>query len=164
MIDMSTLQDVFQCESPVALITGSGSPRVGRVIAEHLARLGCRIALHANASVRAAQQASESMLREFQVDVMVVSGELENPSVPERIVAEVHARFGRVDVLVNCAAIWRPTPLEQITADDLLRYLRINTMAPFLAAKAAGLIMVGQPAGPTWTTRPTFPARARLRR
>ena len=42
---MPTLQDVFRCDHPVALITGSGSPRVGRTIARRLAKLGCGIAL-----------------------------------------------------------------------------------------------------------------------
>ena len=50
-ITMSKLQKVFDCPKPVALVTGSGSPRVGRAIAIHLASLGCRIALHANTSI-----------------------------------------------------------------------------------------------------------------
>ncbi len=52
---MPTLQDVFQCDHPVALVTGSGAPRVGREIAVLLARLGCRIALHANNSLAEAE-------------------------------------------------------------------------------------------------------------
>ena len=53
---MPTVQDVFDCDQPVALVTGSGAPRVGREIARSLARLGCRIAIHANTSVAEAEQ------------------------------------------------------------------------------------------------------------
>jgi NAD(P)-dependent dehydrogenase (short-subunit alcohol dehydrogenase family) len=144
---MPTLQDVFQCEQPVALVTGSGSPRVGQAIANLLARLGCRIALHANNSSAEAERAAVTIRHEFDRDVIVTTGPLEDSSVPDRLVQETHEHFGRIDILVNSAAIWRPTKLEKITPKELRDYFEINTLASFLAARAAGTRMADQPAG-----------------
>jgi len=144
---MTTLQDVFQCDAPVAMITGSGAPRVGRAIAEHLAQLGCQISLHANTSGEEAEQAAEAMRKEFDSSVAVVLGSLDDPDVPDRLVREVREHFGRIDILVNSAAIWHPIPLEEITSEQLMSYLRINAAASFLAARAAGRWMVSQSSG-----------------
>lgn len=144
---MTTCQDVFQCDAPVAMITGSGAPRVGRAIAEHLAQLGCQIALHANTSGDQAEQAAAAMRAELNASVAVFLGSLDDPAVPDELVREVHEHFGRIDILVNSAAIWHPIPLEDITPDQLASYLRINAAASFLAARAAGLIMVRQRSG-----------------
>lgn len=144
---MPTLQATFQCESPVALVTGSGAPRVGRAIAEHLASLGCRIALHANESRDEADRAAEQIGQSFRVETTVVLGSLEDEAVPDRLVAEVVDRWSRLDILVNSAAIWYPTPLAEVTATELRRYFQINTIGSFLTARAAGRVMATQQRG-----------------
>ncbi|MEM9587312.1 MAG: SDR family oxidoreductase [Planctomycetota bacterium] len=144
---MFELSTVFDCPSPVALITGSGAPRVGRTIAEHFASLGCRIALHANRSVDEANQVASKLHRDHGSEVLVTHGSLQDESVPARIVAESQQRFGRLDILVNSAAIWSPTPLADVTASEMRRYFEINTIGSFLAARAAADIMAAQPAG-----------------
>lgn len=144
---MTTLQEVFQEPSPVAMVTGSGAPRLGRSIATHLATLGCRIALHANTSVEEAEKSAAEIAQAQTVATMVVQGSLEEPTVADRLVSQVHDQFGRLDILVNSAAIWKPSGLEQVTAEEALRYLKINALGSFLVARAAGLVMVDQPAG-----------------
>ena len=109
---MSTLQKVFDCPEPVALITGSGSRRVGRSIAIHLAQLGCRIALHANTSVEHAEELAGYLRDTHSKQVIVTKGSLCDEGTPEQLVHETVSTFDRLDILVNSAAIWRPTPLE----------------------------------------------------
>lgn len=144
---MPNLQDVFQCESPVALVTGSGSPRVGREIAQLLARLGCRLALHANASLDEAEDAAIAIRESYGSEVIVTRGSLADESVPQRLVSDTHGHFGRLDILVNSAAIWFPTELEAITPEEMRRYFDVNTLGSFLCARAAGLRMVDQICG-----------------
>lgn len=144
---MPTLQDVFQCDQPVALVTGSGAPRVGREIAVQLAQLGCRIGLHANNSLAEAEKAANAIRNNLNTEVIVTAGSLENPSVPNQLVEETHGEFGRIDILINSAAIWRPTKLEAITAEEIRRYFEINALASFLCARAAGMKMADQPTG-----------------
>ena len=146
-MNMSKLQEVFDCPAPVALVTGSGSRRVGREIAIHLASLGCRIALHANTSVDQAEDLAKYISEEHSQQAIVTHGCLSHEGTPERLVDETVTKFQRIDILVNSAAIWQPTPLENITAGEIREYFEINAIASFLCAKAAGLRMVGQSAG-----------------
>tara|TARA_R110002049_G_scaffold4601_5_gene32351 strand:- start:492919 stop:493725 length:807 start_codon:yes stop_codon:yes gene_type:complete len=144
---MPYIHDVFQHRSPVALITGSGSPRVGREIAVLLAGLGCRLALHANHSIDEAEEAAGVIAQDFDTDVIVTHGSLDDETVAEKIVADTHGHFGRLDILVNSAAIWSPTKLEEISADEMRRYHDVNLMGSFMTARAAGLRMAEQETG-----------------
>jgi pteridine reductase len=63
------------------------------------------------------------------------------------MIEQVLGRFGRLDVLVNCAASWRSKRLEEITAADMRGYLETNTLGTFLCCRQAGLAMVRQPEG-----------------
>jgi pteridine reductase len=63
------------------------------------------------------------------------------------MVHEAAATFGRLDALVNCAAVWVSKPLEQVTADDVRRHFDVNTLATFLCCQHVGLQMVQQPSG-----------------
>jgi NAD(P)-dependent dehydrogenase (short-subunit alcohol dehydrogenase family) len=131
----------------VALITGSGSPRVGRSIALLLASLGCRLALHANQSTDQANRVALDIRDKYGVDVIVTSGSLADESVPDQIVAESCDAFGRLDILVNSAAIWTPTRLQDVTAQELRHYFDVNTIGSFLCARAAANRMAKQPTG-----------------
>jgi len=72
---------------------------------------------------------------------------LTNAATIDDIFRQVRQAFGRLDVLVNSAAIWQAKRLEDVTADDVRRYFEINTLATFLCAQAAGGMMVGQERG-----------------
>ncbi|WP_182865643.1 SDR family oxidoreductase [Rhodopirellula sp. JC639] len=144
---MSFLKTVFDCDAPVALVTGSGAPRVGREIAMELARGGCRIALHANTSVEEAEQAAKQLSKDYQCESIITQGSLEKDDVPQRLVDETVAAFGRLDILVNSAAIWSPTPIDQVTPAEMRRYFDINSVAVFLCARAAAAVMADQTTG-----------------
>jgi NAD(P)-dependent dehydrogenase (short-subunit alcohol dehydrogenase family) len=144
---MNRLQQVFDHPAPVALVTGSGAPRVGRAIAVELAQHGCRVALHANTSGEQAQQAADRLRDQFGQPTLVTCGAVEEDGVAERLVEETRQAFGRLDILVNSAAIWWPTPLEKVTAAELRRYFDVNTVGSFLCARAAGEVMSRQPQG-----------------
>jgi pteridine reductase len=63
------------------------------------------------------------------------------------MVEECFTRFGSIDALVNCAAIWERKPLEQVTAADVRRHFEINVLGTFLCCQLVGLKMVEQPEG-----------------
>jgi 3-oxoacyl-[acyl-carrier protein] reductase len=94
----------------VAWVTGS-SRGIGRVIADHLASLGARVAVHGTTptSSRAFNEADslEAVARAIAaahgVETLAVSGDLTDEAAVGSIVEQIRARFGRVDVLVNCA-------------------------------------------------------------
>jgi NAD(P)-dependent dehydrogenase (short-subunit alcohol dehydrogenase family) len=102
--------------------------------------------LHANSSTHEADQAADS-LRERGTDAIVTCGDLRLAADVDAIIEQAITAYGRIDILVNCAAIWSPLPLEEITADEIRRYLDINTVGSFMMARAAGLQMVTQTTG-----------------
>jgi pteridine reductase len=60
---------------------------------------------------------------------------------------DVLNRFGHIDVLVNCAAIWNRKRLEDVTAADVREHFDANLLGTFLTCQHVGLAMVKQPTG-----------------
>lgn len=131
---------------PVAFVTGSAGRRVGRVIADRFAALGYAIAIHGRSESAESQDYIEQLRRQ-NVSYCAVYGALEDEDRCEAMVREVRDRFGRIDILVNSAAIWSPTPLEKITSKELAHYFAVNATASFLLSRSVGLLMVQQESG-----------------
>jgi pteridine reductase len=131
---------------PVALVTGSGKRRVGWHVANALARRGHAVAVHYHTS---AGESAETVahLRSLGVDAEAFGADLRDEGAVREMVRGVVGRFGRIDVLVNCAAIWDRKPLEEVTAADVREHFEANTLGTFLCCQQAGLVMVGQPEG-----------------
>jgi pteridine reductase len=158
---MSRRTDVFGVEQPVALVTGSGARRVGNAIVRALAARGYRCVVHANRSLAEAEATVEELRSiGFQparaeaagaqvesLSYVAVQADLTKESELHGLVDQAYEHFGRLDVLVNSAAIWEPKRLEDVTASDVRRHFEINTLAVFEAGRYAGLKMVSQPMG-----------------
>lgn len=138
--------DVFGTEQPVALVTGSGAKRVGHTIVTTLAQRGYRVAVHANRSIDEAQQTVEQ-LRVVGVEAIALQAELSDERQARALVDKTFEAFGRLDLLVNSAAIWPQRKFEEVTADDVRRSFEINTLATFVCSQQAGLKMVQQANG-----------------
>jgi NAD(P)-dependent dehydrogenase (short-subunit alcohol dehydrogenase family) len=139
---MMNVQSVFADDHPVALVTGSAAPRVGRVVADRLTELGCRVVLHAHSEEQALRaQAADQHQR------LVLFGAIEEERDVQRMAESMEKHYGRWDILVNCAAIWKPKPFEQVTASDVRQYFDVNSLGTFLLSQAAGLRMVQQSHG-----------------
>jgi NAD(P)-dependent dehydrogenase (short-subunit alcohol dehydrogenase family) len=97
-------------ENKIAWVTGS-SRGIGREIATHLASLGARVAVHGTTptSTRAFDEAeslqavADAITREHGVEVLPVCGDLTGEATVKRVAGEIRQRFGRIDILVNCA-------------------------------------------------------------
>jgi pteridine reductase len=130
----------------VALVTGSGKRRVGSVVADALARRGYAIAVHYRTSVTEAAE-TVAALRAHGVESESYPADLTDESAVRGMIGQVLDRFGRIDVLVNCAAVWRRKRLEDVTAADVRLHFDTNALGTFLCAQQAGLAMVRQPEG-----------------
>ena len=131
--------------APVALVTGSAK-RVGRVIAEHLAAAGYRIAVHANHSMEEAKRFA-SQLKDQGTEAQAFQADLTKLSDIKNLVDYVHFYFGRIDVLVNSASIFHPTPLEEMSEEDVDAMFRMNTYSALHCANWVGRRMQEQATG-----------------
>jgi len=118
-----------------ALVTG-GARRIGRQIALALAQVGADVAityLSSDAEAAATVSALEALGRRALALPCDVRSE---SSVRDAIVATV-ACFGRLDVLVNNAAIFEEAPLESLSVAQWDAVFETNARGPFLVAREA---------------------------
>ena len=138
------LQTTLGVDRPVALVTGSAAPRVGRVIADRLAAVGCGVAIHSHHDADAAVATAKEIRRQHDVPTTTLTGDVTEPGIARRWVDRVVQSLGRIDILVNSAAIWFPTSLDDVTAEAVRHYFDVNTVAPMLLCRAAGRQMAVQ--------------------
>jgi pteridine reductase len=143
---MDRLIELFGVADPVALVTGSGARRVGNAIAKRFAQRGYRCVVHANRSVCEAEASAEE-IRSLGVDALALQADLCAEHELHRLIDVTWSHFGRLDVLVNSAAIWESRRLEETTLDDARRHMEVNALAVFELCRYAGLKMAAQPTG-----------------
>jgi 3-oxoacyl-[acyl-carrier protein] reductase/pteridine reductase len=116
-----------------ALVTG-GARRIGREIALILARAGADVAITYRASAAEAMQTAleiESLGRQ----ALAVECDVRSEDSVRGAIAATVGRFGRLDVLVNNAAVFESTPLESISLDQWEAVFETNARGPFLVAR-----------------------------
>src|SRR3974390_355853 len=121
-----------------ALVTGSGKRRVGSHVADALAKRGYALAIHYRSS---AAEANEAVARYRDQGALAVAlqADLSDEKAVQALIAQTLAHFGKLDVLVNCAAVWKSKKLEDATAADVRLHFDTNTLGTFLCCQQAGL-------------------------
>jgi len=114
----------------VALVTGAAR-RIGRAIALDLAREDYHVAVHYNRSADDASDVVNEIVNAggfahcFQAD-------LADEIATQALVPQVLSTMGRLDVLVNNAAIFEEEDWHQVTRQSWDKHLDVNLRAPFL--------------------------------
>lgn len=123
--------------SPVAIITGGGTG-VGRATALSLAPLGYSVLVNYSRSQAEAEQTARD-IHALGAKALAVRADVADDAQCRTMVAAAMQTFGRVDVLVNCAATTRfidASDLDAVTDDDWRRILDVNVLGPFHCARA----------------------------
>src|SRR5690606_5843228 len=118
----------------VAVVTG-GAMGIGYAICEHLAEEGARIVVADRAN---AGQAAEK-LKSRGFDAIGVDADVSSESDTENVAAAALDAYGRLDVLVNNAAIFstiQQKPFEQLSVQDWRSILDVNVIGQFLCCRA----------------------------
>src|SRR5262245_59285160 len=118
----------------VALVTGSGKRRVGWYVADALAQHGYSLVLHYRSSVAEAADAVAGF-RQRGADAIGIQADLSDEGAVRSMIDQTLKLFGRLDVLVNCAAVWKSKKLEDVTAADVRHYFETNTLGTFLCSQ-----------------------------
>jgi len=135
----------MEIEGKVALVTGAAR-RVGRSIALALAERGAELVIHFHTSDREAQEVL-ALIKRGGGKPVAARGDVSVAADVDRIVETVLQAFGRVEILVNSAAIFYRTPFERLTEADWDRFLGVNLKGPFLLSRKVGEIMLRQGRG-----------------
>ncbi len=124
----------------VALVTGGGTG-IGAATAKLLARKGLQVVIVGRRAELLAEVAGSSSA------ITAIPADLGEADAPHRIVAEVTDRLGRLDVLVNCAAVIRNHPVAEYTLAEIDQHLDVNIRAPFLLTQASLPALTAAPYG-----------------
>lgn len=123
----------------VALVTGAGK-RLGRAVALRLAEEGADVIVHYNSSAAGA----EAVAKEIEAlgrRAAALQANLKNVNEIRRLFDEVGKQFGRLDVLVNCAANFLPASILSTTEEIWDASLDTNLKAGFFCAQAAAPLL-----------------------
>lgn len=121
-------------ESKTVVITG-GASGIGYAFSEHLAGAGHRVVI---ADIRDADAAA-ARLRASGHQALGVTADVVREEEVNAVVRAAEDAFGGIDGLVNNAALFTTLalrPFEQISAQEWLRVMEVNTLGPFICAKA----------------------------
>jgi len=115
------------------LITG-GSMRIGREIAIHFSKKGWNIAIHYFKSSSEAKKL-KSIVEENSVKVVLIKADLRNTKQVEKIIPTATKKLGKIDCLINNAALFEKDDILNFTKKSWNDHLNINLLAPTILIK-----------------------------
>jgi 3-oxoacyl-[acyl-carrier protein] reductase/pteridine reductase len=118
-----------------ALVTG-GARRVGRGIALALAEAGADVAITFLTSKDEAARTA-SGIESLGQRAMAIECDVRSEASVSAAVAATVGHFGRLDLVVNNAAVFQSVPLDSLTLDQWDAVFETNTRGPFLVAREA---------------------------
>jgi len=132
--------DHFRLPGRTAVITGASSG-LGDRFARVLHAVGANVVIAARRADRLAALAAELP------GSLAVTADLSIAEDRERLVAETHARFGGIDVLVNNAGIGHKVAVEQETLDEFRSTMELNVTAVWHLSKLTAPLMIANGGG-----------------
>jgi NAD(P)-dependent dehydrogenase (short-subunit alcohol dehydrogenase family) len=130
--------DLFSLDGKVAVVTGAAGG-IGRWLAAGLGAAGARVLLTDYAAEPLAEV--ERLLAGAGVEATSLVVDLLEEDAPERIVAGTVDRLGRLDVLVNCAAVNRRMPILEMDRETYDLIMRVDLRVPYFLSQAAAPVI-----------------------
>src|SRR5258708_563630 len=121
----------MRLKNKVIIVTG-GTSGIGRAIVERAVTEGARVLVHG-----IARADGEALVKKLGASAALHLDDLLDPASPARIVAAAVAAFGRIDAVVNNAAIVARSNLASTTAEFFDQLMAVNVRAPLLLIQAA---------------------------
>ena len=123
-------------ENKTAIITGA-SRGIGKGIAEKYAEQGCNIAFSFASSVDKANALEEELSSKYGVKVKGFQSNAADFDSSQKLVDDVVAEFGRIDILINNAGITRDNLLMRMSEEQWVEVMNVNLKSVFNLTKAS---------------------------
>jgi 3-oxoacyl-[acyl-carrier protein] reductase len=139
----------MELKGAVALVTG-GNGGLGQRICHALAREGVNLAVMYAQSRDQAEQVAREIAGRHQVQAAAFGCDITDGAAVTKLVADVTARFGRLDILVNDAAYNKAIPfpdLDSLTEEVWEKIMAVNLTGPMRLTKAVAPVMKAQGRG-----------------
>jgi acetoacetyl-CoA reductase len=124
----------MSCKERLAVVTG-GLGGIGSAICLRLAREGAKVVAtcHPSESDRITPWISQMQTR--GAEIAVVAGDLASAAEADALMREIVARFGAVDILVNCAGITRDSSMKKMTTEQWDAVIQTDLSALFYVTR-----------------------------
>lgn len=137
-------RDLYSLRGKVAVVTGGGGD-LGRILSAGLGMAGASLLL---TDVKAQAMAeSVDVLRAAGITSDAMEADLLALETPNRLVQAALDRFGRLDILVNCAGVNRRQPIADVTCEDYDWIMDVDLRAPYFISQAASRVMAAAGSG-----------------
>lgn len=134
----------MRLQNKTVIVTGASSG-IGRAISIRFMEEGANIvAVDIATDVVEGGRPIIEVLEAIGPNAMFLQADIGKSSDVNRVFEEAQTRFGRLDVLVNNAAIHAPTPLAETEESEWDRVMDVNLKGAFLCSRAAVRIMLQQ--------------------
>lgn len=122
----------------VAIVTG-GSSGIGSAIVKELLSSGMRVVI-----VDIDKKKAEDSIQQYGTmdKVAVVELDLTHTSSLQQVTETANKRFGRIDLLVNCAGIFPSKPILLMIEDEWDHVINLNMKAPFFLSQVVARYMI----------------------
>jgi gluconate 5-dehydrogenase len=138
------MDELFRLDGKVALVTG-GYGGIGEAVCRGLAGMGAKVAVTGHNREKA--KACAEALRSQGSEAYAAGFEVTSVGDTERMVDEVAAHFGRLDILVNAVGVQREEKLGDISEENFDYVINVNLKGAMFQAQAAARHMIAQGAG-----------------
>lgn len=136
--------DPFRLDGKVALVTG-GYGGIGEAVCRGLARTGAKVAVTGHNRDKA--RACADRLAKDGCDAYAATFDSVSVAETRRMVDEVAAHFGRLDILVNCVGLNREEKAEDVSEEMFDYVMDVNLKSAMFQAQAAARHMIEQGGG-----------------
>jgi NAD(P)-dependent dehydrogenase (short-subunit alcohol dehydrogenase family) len=150
---MSVIPELFNLDNRVAIITG-GAGLLGQQHARVIAEAGAHVVI---ADLADASTLVQNLNDQFGIEALSVTTDITDKSQVERLVDQTMQKFGRIDVLINNAALTVKgggesakdyfAAFEDYPLHHWQKALDVNLTGAFLCCQAVGKVMVRQKSG-----------------
>jgi len=131
--------EIFNLSGRVAIVTG-GNRGIGFSIAKGLASSGATVII-ANRKAAEGQSAAESLKKEG-LNAVAIPVDVTSTSSITKLVSKVISDFGKIDILVNCAAVITRKPAEEYPEEEWDRLMNTNLKGVFYCCQAVAREMI----------------------
>lgn len=122
-----TSRSVKSAISQLRVLVTGGASGIGLAIVEAFRAEGCRVASIDIESVSGTHTSQANGSRFYCLDVS-------DPTTLASAMDDIFARWGDIDVIVNCAGVFKPTPIEQCEPEEFMKILSVNLLPAYVTS------------------------------
>jgi 3-oxoacyl-[acyl-carrier protein] reductase len=136
-----------QLKDGIALVTG-GRRGIGRAIALALAGAGASVAVADAVTEDGRLDGVTAEIEKLDRSSLAIKADISRVDEVEAMIQAVVDKFGRIDILVNCAGVWLPGhTLVESSEEEWDRVIDVNLKGTWLCCRSTGRIMLNQRGG-----------------